>query len=299
VRVHRPGVTVRTRTGYYPASTESRPAPSTAPAAAIAGLLPRSDVPLSLGLAPELLSDGGTAMDVRLGVGLPADVARHAAPTRADGLAWVPPQPGDRFHVIVGVFDDRGKPVSSLHADVTAPPAAAGGVGCEWRRSLEMKPGRYEVRVGVVDAASRQAGSVYGYVDVPDPASRAFSLADVSVQTTPASAGGRPNGDAAATPTLRRAFAPSEHVTAHLTLYRVRPRASLLVRMRVLDVRGRVVADSTRTIPPGGEASAPLVGVRAHVAMEDLVPGRYLLSITASTTDGRDEQRRDIPFRVR
>jgi VWFA-related protein len=166
VHVSRPGVTVRTRTGYYAAAPAARQAPAAAPATAIAGLLPRSDVPLSLRLEPDVRPGGGAGVALRLDVGTRANVA---APSRADnGLVWVPPRPGDRFNVIVGVYDERGRAVSTLHADVTAPPEAGAGRGFAWTRVIDTKPGRYEVRVGVVDAASRQSGSVYGYVEVPE-----------------------------------------------------------------------------------------------------------------------------------
>ena len=48
VRVNRPGVTVKTKAGYYEPDRDARPSPELPPAtaAALAGLLPKSDLPL-------------------------------------------------------------------------------------------------------------------------------------------------------------------------------------------------------------------------------------------------------------
>ena len=78
VVVNHPGVEVRTRTGYYDAAARDRKADAKAPPegsldAAVAGFLPKPDVPLVATVAPFAGKDGSAVMVVALGVTAPVD----------------------------------------------------------------------------------------------------------------------------------------------------------------------------------------------------------------------------------
>jgi hypothetical protein len=116
---------------------------------------------------------GVSAVAVVLGVRQAAtrDVSRATGPVK----------------VLAAAFDRNGRSVQSENQTVgiTLPANAAGDFSYEVLSRLELKPGRYEVRVAF-DASAGQRASVYGYVDVPDFAQHPLSLSGVAFTVSPA-----------------------------------------------------------------------------------------------------------------
>ena len=136
VRVDRPGVEVRARNGYQSEKPEaamkrkselaSRPL-----GAALAGILPKSDLPLQLTAVPFAVpgkKEAGVA--VILGV---------RQPIRDTGTRTV-----EKVDLVVRAFDTNGKQfgATNLRADVTIR-ADASGLEYEVLSRIDLKPGRY------------------------------------------------------------------------------------------------------------------------------------------------------------
>jgi VWFA-related protein len=157
IEVDRRDTAVVSRTTYVDAVADASKKSSDDPLKrALGELLPRNDVSLRMTLEP------GETRDSSLKVTLATPLS---APVRAD--------------VLVGVFDEFGKPVGSERAKVDLPARDGGNV--EWKMHLNPKPGHYEVRAAV--GIGTAVGTIAGYVDVPAK-ERSHTKADAG--TTPA-----------------------------------------------------------------------------------------------------------------
>jgi VWFA-related protein len=289
VVVNRDDVAVRTRVGYYAAEPGHMAPSGQDPAAdAIGGLLPKSDLPLALGLTPHFRLDGRVDVSVLVGIGhvtSDGEVALNALARRLD--------------VRVGVFDAHAKSVQD-EREVIETPAARGSADVESRSYLSLEPGSYEIRVGVSDAQSGRSGSVYGYVDVPDLRKAALSLSGVAMQVLPEPIAGTPLLIPAVltAPTVRRTFAADEVVTAFAQLhFKDLATSTVAWRFRILDDQGHVILDQSRPVESASVSDAGVADVHVDVPVKSLKPGRYLLTIEASA--GEHHQRRDVPFSIR
>ena len=294
VKVNRPGVSVRTRSGYYGGETHvagNKPSvvtPETV--SALEGVLPRNDVPLSV-------------------VAIPVATAEKLDPTVAvvvgvrHGVGKNQSDKADPIRVLAAAFDRNGRSVQSQQQTVgiTLPPAAADDVSYEVLSRLPLKPGRYELRVAI-DAAGATSGSVYTYVDVPDFADHPVSLSGVVLSVMPpwptAPARGFPDLFPIV-PTTRRDFARTDRVSAFVRVYqKVKEAAQRAgVRAEIVDVNGRVVTSDTVTLEAEQFAKSHSAEYRIRIPADRLTAGEYLLTLQASM--GPHTTQRDIRFRVR
>jgi len=275
VRVNRDGVTVRSRTGYYTSAAEADAAADGNPSvAALRGLLPMTDIPLRLGLTSRFRPDGSTQVGLLLSMTRTSD------------------NPDRTFDVTVAVFDERARPMGSAH-EVIDTSASAVRDTIETQSQMNLAPGRYEVRVGVAGTTSGVVGSVYGYVDVPDPSRSPLTLSDVWMEARGQVAAAPPLvSDAAPLPsTLRRSFGRTDAVRARLQVYQRPPiRAAVPLHVRVVDTSDRTVRESSQTLDAALFGAAGVADVRLTVPVGALVSGRYLLVVEAGSS-GRVEGR--------
>ena len=152
VKVDRPGVTVRTRSGYYAGASHAadRGAAVVSPeaTAALDGVLPRRDLPLSVSVAPFATQDASeSTVAIVLGV-------RQPIPSDGTQRNW-------SVKVLAAAFDRNGRAVQSATqtVGVTRQPDAAGIVPYEVVSRLALKPGRYEVPVALDAAAGTRAST--------------------------------------------------------------------------------------------------------------------------------------------
>jgi VWFA-related protein len=149
IEVARPDASVVSRTTYLDVVPDATKKPSADPLErALAEVLPGTDVPLRMTLAPG--SRKGSSLDVTL--------ATPRTATQAD--------------VLVGVFDEFAKPVGHERARVDLP--ARNGADAEWTLHLNPKPGHYEVRAAV--RIANTIGTIAGYVDVSEAPGRAATV---------------------------------------------------------------------------------------------------------------------------
>lgn len=281
----RPELTVLARTGYYSSTSDAAPAPPSADAS-VGGLLPNPDVPLHLGLAPHFGDDNHADVHPLLGLDeaiLPRGTAQAAT-----------------FDIVTAVLDEKAKSVASARQTIELTPAktmpARLDVALE---PLTLPPGRYEVRIGVSRRGSSDAGSVYGYVDVPNLGDAPLALSGVTLQALARPAGNLPLPIAPilTAPTVRRTFTASELVTAFVQVHAApKIAAAVALRARIRDEADRVVSDAAVPLDAAALHDAGLADAAVDVPVTTLAPGRYLLTIEATSSDHLDQ--RDVPFQV-
>jgi hypothetical protein len=294
VKVNRPGVSVRARSGYVAGQPRTKgPNPgvgSPDTVAALEGVLPRADVPLRLAVAPFAMpGKAESAVAVVLGVRqeVPADRSNKAGAVK----------------VLAAAFDRDGKSVQSENqtVGVTWRPDASGRSPYEVVSRLPLKPGRYEIRVAL-DAAPNERASVYTYVDVPDFAKQPLSLSGIVLGVSPSA----PSAPADAftnllpvVPTAQREFAPSDRATAFLKVYQEATAATLpaSVTARIIDTGDHSVLDVATPLPADRFTADHSADYRLELPLDRLPRGEYLLTIDASL--GQRTVRRGLRFSVR
>jgi VWFA-related protein len=296
VKVDRPGVTLRTRAGYYAGETHvaSKTPTIVSPDAsgALSGLLPRTDMPLSVSAVPlgpvEQSSKGEVTVAIMLGV------RDQIIPGRPRGSAPV--------KIVAGAFDRNGKPVQLQEQTVALErrPNDLTDRMYEVLSRLTLKPGRYEVRVGV-EASADQRASVYTFVEVPD-FTQPLSLSGVVLAVTPPVASAPPDAFKdllPIVPTSRRIMARTDHATAFVRLYQGGKDAlvPVTVSARIVDAHEGVRVEQRASLAPTQFATRRAANYGLDLPLERLEPGEYLLTIDG--TRDRATANRNLRFTVR
>jgi len=279
VKVNRSGVNVRSRAGYYTGETRVKEAtpnllnPETA--TALEGVLPRTDVPLSLGVAPFAMA-GREESAVAVVLGIRQQVALDRS------------GPSQPVKVLTAAFDRNGRSVQSVEqtVGVEVPSNAAGDVPYEVLSRLPLKPGRYEIRVAI-DAGSAERASVYSYVDVPDFVEQPLSLSGLIVAASPAPPSAPVDafkGLLPIVPTARREFVRTSRASAFVRVYQRLKDAPqpVSVTAQIHDTAGRVLMKDAATLDAAQFTSSHAADYRIALPIERLIPGEYLLSIEAA-----------------
>ena len=207
--MNRPGVTVRARNGYYESvKTTAKAAPKAnakpSPLAdAVAGNLPKSDLPLQLTAVPIQVAgrrDAAVALVLGVSAYVPARATR--AVLQVDMAVSAFSLDGTRRAL------KREKVPVNLNS-----PGSPKTVGFELLSSIELPPGRYELRaaaettveggrvsdrspavapVGAADDPGAKSGSVYCDLEIPDFSKERLALSGIALKTTPPTASGPP-----------------------------------------------------------------------------------------------------------
>jgi len=292
VKVARPGLEVRTRSGYY-ASKPSKLAKTAGSRAttpvdvALAGAVPAHDLPLRLSAIP-IGIPGQQKGAVLLALGLPNE---------KDGRPVQGP-----MTILARAFDYRNwDEHASDRRTVTVTPRsdAAPGRNYETLARLDLPPGRYEVRVAA--AAGATAGSVFTDVEVPNidrtPLSGSGLVLSRSADMT------AERGDLArvlpVVPTTTRAFAAREPVQIFLQLYEGRSAKPEAVHVdaRIVDAADKVAFQDAAVLDPARFGQRRTADYQLTVPASTLGPGEYLLKVDA--TLGDDTLHRDARFTVK
>lgn len=285
VRVNRPGLTVRTRSGYFAPRNEraarpNRPAPPVLEQA-IAGALPSGDLPLDVAVAPFARAGSRTAA---------VAVVAGFSPV---GLAGQPAT----FEVLVTAFRDDWKEMGSATQRIEVVPRSAAGVPLhvDLASRLDLPPGRYEIRTAVTGVSSGRTGSAYASVVVPDFRKEALALSGVALQRAPAAVLGaaRDLADVApVAPTTIRAFTRNDRVSAFVQIVQPGHGAPVPVDARVRLVDAENVVRLERVLQlEADDFAAGIADVHQDISLRDVAAGEYLLVVDASSVRGTADRR--------
>jgi VWFA-related protein len=308
VRVHRPGLAVRTRSGYYNAKAQAEEAKAAAPlTAALGGLLPKADVPLDVTAMPFAISgraETGVVIVLTVHEDLPVRTARTT----------------EEVDLQITAFSQDGQPrgSESLKTRVTLRPGPAGPAEYEVLSRVTLRPGRYQLRLSARTGA--RTGSVYYDLDVPDFGATPVSLSGVafSSDSKPVSSSADPIRQLLPiVPTARRVFAATDRVTVFARVYQGGrdPVAPTTVTARITDASGAQRMNRSQLLtaseisgglpgrPPFAAAAGNVpssdrsVEFRMDLPLGGLPPGEYLFTLEATTPRG--QARRDVRFTLK
>ncbi len=302
VRVTRPGVTVRTRSGYFEASPpRPQAARKVAPAAstaALEGLLPKTDLTMHLATLP-LASPGKKKATLAIVVGL-----IQRSPLRATAAV-------QEIDLRIEAFSPDGARRAARKQTIPVTLGRAGGgmlVGYELLSSLELDPGRYHIRVaaesrtggvqprpgvpavGLFDPdedLSPRSGSVYTDVDIPDFLDAPLSLSGLALMMQPSPASGPPKAFAKLlprAPTTVREFYGDEQVAGFVRVSQKAASPALPVRLslRLANAQGATIQEGTETLAAASFGGTHTAEHTFEVPVVNLPPGEYLLTVSAT-----------------
>lgn len=296
VKVDRPGVTVRARTGYFepekpnPAKTPAKPPDPTWKA--LAALVPTGDVAMQ------------------------ATAAVFAVPGRRENAVAIvtalrQPMPVGQERVIENVdlllqaYDPGGSRRGGERHKVRLvlrPNEYQPDINYELISRVDLRPGRYQVRMAATSSMQGRSGSVYLDVDVPDYSKLALSMSGVLMNVAPGVTTAPKDklaGVVPIVPTTERAFAPSDRVVAFVRVYQggKQPPAPAVVAARIVDGLNGVAFETREDIGADRFGPARSSDYQLDMPVGDLPAGPYLLTIEARA--GKTTVRRDVPFRMR
>jgi hypothetical protein len=311
VKLKRPGLRVRARKGFLPPdaralarAAEADVKAGTTPAlrAALSKPVPIGDLPMRVFAAPlRGTSDKGSvviAMEID-GSALqfqPRDgrfvESLEVSIVAADQRARV--QGGDRQTFNLNLMPET-------HARVSR-------TGVRLLSQLELPPGRYQIRVGAHEATGQAVGTVPYDVEVPDYARTPFALSGVLLTSSSAGVLTTANQDAdwsgllPSPPVVTRTFSPAETLTWFAEVYDNSSQQAHAINFTtsVQDARdGRTLLTSrdNRVIQAGSRGIAQ--GFTTSLPLRDLVPGRYVLHVEATSTAAGQTAARDVLFEIR
>jgi len=309
VRVDRKDAEVRTRSGYYtdkpPVVDHNHPAP-TPMAKAVASLLPSAALPLKVALAPLAWppSVASPLPPPKPGKPAPLPLATVTVVLGLERPATDKPI-SDTVDVQISAFTQDGvaRGTSRQLAQVAIRPTLVDDVvHYEALSHIELKPGRYQLRIAAYSGLSDVTGSVFADVDVPDFANDPVSLSGVLLQTVPA-APSAPHDALAAlvpiAPTASRAFQQLDRATAWLRVYQgtKAPLAPVTLTTQITNERDERVIDRRETLAVDRfDAATRAADVRVELPLVTLARGQYLLTLQA--TLGSTSATRNVRFTV-
>jgi hypothetical protein len=166
---------------------------------------------------------------------------------------------------------------------------------------LNLKPGRYEIRLALQTADGGPAGSVYTSVTVPNFAREPLALSGIFVERSSTGAA-IPEELASALPvrpTAARTFSATDKVTIAARVYQRRARTLRPVRVgiRIIDQTDRIEVASDSVLEAASFGQSRASDVRFALPLEQLTAGEHLLTLDVSA--GGKFEHRTLRFSVR
>jgi VWFA-related protein len=172
--------------------------------------------------------------------------------------------------------------------------------------SMQLPPGRYQLRLAARESHGRRTGSVLYDLDVPAYACDEPMLSDVAVISiaaarTPTARPADPLSPKLPAPmSTARAFAHDDELSIYAELYSSASGPAIDVDVIVAAGDGRTPFVSRNRVDPTAFAGGSAYEVSRHIPLRNLPPGQYVLRITAqwSAETGPATTARSIPFRI-
>lgn len=294
VKVNRPGVTVRARKGYAAArgrveadKSDGKTAPELR--AALASPLPVSGLPLALAAAVFKGADNKGAVVIS------TLIAARDLPLAEKGGTF-----NNDLEVVITAADYGGKSYPGERATLalnlkpdSVPRLRAGGFRV--LNQIDLPPGRYQLRVAVIEGNTKRAGSVLYDLDVPDFSKEKLSISGLAL--TSASSGltltARPKDPLAkmlpGPMTTFREFVVGDEVALFAEIYDNTGRQAHKVDIEAtLKAEGGQTVFQTREERDSSElAGGPGgYGFAARVPLKDVSPGLYVLRVMGRSRVG-------------
>ena len=311
VRVRRPDMRVQARSGYV----APRPVPPTLPADSPAALPPALQEVLRnpLAVAGLPLTVAAPAFS---GTGSKALVS-VIVQTGANQLQFSPS--GERFTaemtLAIAAADQNGKIQAGERGTINMRLSsqtyeAVMDRGARLVSKLELKPGRYQLKIAALDAAQDiTRGSVQYDLDVPDFSKGSLAMSGIALASMLEAPMPTTGSDQrwkellGAFPTTAREFSKQNELREYVEVYdndNRRPH-SLDVVSSIRDASGRTLFRRQATYPSERRNEKTLVRrIVNTIPLNDLSPGQYVLVVEARNSADVDRPvARQVPFKIR
>ena len=198
--------------------------------------------------------------------------------------------------VVGNVFDDKGNAGGAFNnrLTVTAPSveAARRGTDVKYGYPIYVKPGLYQVRVGVRDETSGRAGSAQGWIEIPNLASGQLTLSSLLLG---ARAPESPTASAAAIASaitedtvplsISHNFTANGYLRFLVIVYNAAlapadTKPDLAVQLQIVRDGQPVTTTALRKISVEGLPDLTRIPYAAEISLSGLPAGRYLLQVT-------------------
>ena len=292
VKVSKPGLTVRTRSGFYAPDESGTKDREGTPSSNDLGLTGMASA-TRLALRAQVIAVSPSATNPK-----EADVAILIG-VRTPGMRL---EAADTLTLVRTIYDASGKPgpPSQEKVQISIPGAGNEDLRYEVFQKVTLAPGRWELRMNATSVRLDTSGTVYAEFEVPDFSRRSLVLTGaligqkVSEGRTDPLAGLLP-----IVPTTARDFAPGDKLVAYLRVLQGGTADVVPVKMsvQVLNISDEKVFESSSTIEPAAFAGTRSAPFELPLPLDKLTRGQYLLSIAAER-DGT-KTRSDVVFRVR
>jgi VWFA-related protein len=301
VRTTRPGVRIRARKGYWPDDLRARE-PASPPRTVdeevyrtVSGLLPKSDLSLKA-FAAAFRGAGSGPHPVAI-------MVEVAAPQFA---AFFPGRPFTDDVEVAVVAIEPGETVRASHRVTTRVGAGDGRAATAVERyvvctRLDLRPGRYQLRIGVKSAAAGRSGSVYREVDVPDFSKAPLSMSAIVIggdgAARPVPIAGRRAIEELVpfTPSLGRELHAGDRLEAFVRLHTAsRADKPVVVTSSLTDITTGQISWTTTDRLAASRAGA---AHRVSIPLDALAAGTYRLRMAVSAAG--DDVHRELDLRVR
>jgi hypothetical protein len=213
-----------------------------------------------------------------------------------EGLSFVPTN-GKQTAVVtvVGtILDDKGNVGAEFNNRITieasSVEATRDGRDLTYGYPVYIKPGLYQVRVGVRDETSGRFGTAHGWIEIPNFSSGQLALSSLMMGTRPSV---RPTANASATDnipdhvalSINRSFSPNEYLRFLVIVYNAAPapgdsKPDVAIQVQVVRDAQPVVTTALRKISVDGLPDLARIPYAAEVSLSGLPVGRYLLQVT-------------------
>jgi VWFA-related protein len=277
VKVNRPGVEVRTRTGYYaPKNAASRPAGE------VINGLPGGDLPVHVTAAPFAVPGRREAEVIIM--------------ARLEPSSATPNQTKVALAATAIDTDSKSYGTQRQTMDVTSTPGSR--TQPDLPSHLPLPPGRYMVRLAA--ESEGRTGTVFVDVEVPEFTKSPLSLSGLVLQRGAAVrvADKVIAGLIPVAPTTVREFSTADEVTVFLRVYQGGKGRVVPVRMlaKVTSERNNVTSNQDAVIEVADFGDARSADYRVMLPLAHLAPGDYLLEVEAQS--GARRHKRSARFTV-
>jgi GWxTD domain-containing protein len=209
--------------------------------------------------------------------------------------------------VVVGVqaVDEAGKSVSTSERDASADVAADGSAVVSY--GMALKPGKYTLKVGVLDPKSSKGTVVSEPVDVPDFGADELTITPLLVLREVAEGAGTPQDAMAAftlghtrfIPNFGNVFKPEESVNVIAALYNAPPAADTgkpsFTYTFTIAKDGKPIAE-TEAFTSNSAQETPSVG---PVPLAKYGAGKYTVKLKVKDNVASKEYTKEAPFEVK
>jgi VWFA-related protein len=294
--IERPDLNVLVRRGYYDVATntaakasevKTADAPAKPPQEelreAISSLYPVKALPTQLCLVYVDMPDKGMVLTASIQIATHFMTFSHTEDkqTAILDLAGV-------------VLDDKGKSVASFKDRVnvnvnSAKETDPANPNLIYNFQSPLKPGLYQVRVAVHDSKGGRTGSAMQWIEIPDLASHHLSLSSLllgeTTKETETQKGSQPSMTVAPL-SVDHYFSRSSSLRFLTYIYNAAQSADkatndVALQVQILRDDQPVVTTALRKVASSGLLDQTRIPYAAEIQLETLLPGRYVLQITA------------------